>query len=76
MRIDYKFEIRAIRILNINTTSVTHFIVVPIYLISQSTFLLEKLIVAQQLNFEHFIEPECSLPCSQEPTTGPCPEPY
>jgi hypothetical protein len=24
---------------------------------------------------QHFIEPECSSPCSQEPSTGPYPEP-
>jgi hypothetical protein len=25
---------------------------------------------------QHFIEPEGSTPCSQEPSTGPCPKPY
>jgi hypothetical protein len=24
---------------------------------------------------QHFMEPEDSLPCSQEPSSGPCPEP-
>jgi hypothetical protein len=35
--------------------------------VSKST---EKLIVAQ-----HFMEPGCSLPCSQAPASGPRPEP-
>jgi hypothetical protein len=26
-------------------------------------------------NSQHFMEPECSLLCLQEPATGPCPEP-
>jgi hypothetical protein len=26
-------------------------------------------------NSQHFMEPEASLPCSQEPATGPCREP-
>jgi hypothetical protein len=24
---------------------------------------------------QHFMEPEYSSPCSQEPSTGPCPQP-
>jgi hypothetical protein len=38
--------------------------------------LLEKAPVAQLLrNFQHFMETEGSLPCSQEPATSPSPDP-
>jgi hypothetical protein len=38
--------------------------------------LLEKLPVMQLLkNFQTFMEPKSSLSCSQEPSTGPYPEP-
>jgi hypothetical protein len=38
--------------------------------------LLEKVTVAQiGRSFPSFMEPENSLPCSQEPDTGLCPEP-
>jgi hypothetical protein len=37
---------------------------------------LENLTVAQLVKeFPHFMETEGSVPCSQEPSTGPCPEP-
>jgi hypothetical protein len=39
--------------------------------------LLEKLIVTQHVKKypASFMEPEGSLPCSQKPATGPCPQP-
>jgi hypothetical protein len=41
-----------------------------------SRVLLDKMIFAQLAKkFPSFIEPEVSLPYSQEPATGPCPEP-
>jgi hypothetical protein len=36
---------------------------------------LEKLIVTQSRNSLPFMEPKCSLMCSQEPTTGSYAEP-
>jgi hypothetical protein len=41
------------------------------YLIPLNRSILEKLIVTQLV-----MEPIGSLFCLQEPTTGPCPEPY
>jgi hypothetical protein len=41
----------------------------------QSTVLLKKLKVAQLINLPRFMEPESSLPCSQEPATGHYPAP-
>jgi hypothetical protein len=43
---------------------------------SWSWALLEKLpMCSHSRNSQHFMEPEGSLPCSQEPSTGPYPEP-
>jgi hypothetical protein len=42
----------------------------------RGTFLLQKLIVTQLIKkFSAFLETEGSLPCSQQPATGPCPVP-
>jgi hypothetical protein len=39
--------------------------------------LLEKLIIAEMFKkFPAFLESEVSLPCSQQPATGPYPEPH
>jgi hypothetical protein len=46
--------------------------------ISEDVVLLgvEKLIIAQVAKkFASFMEPECSIPCPQDPATGPYPEP-
>jgi hypothetical protein len=45
----------------------------PHLLIPWSRVLLEKPTVTQLV--KPFMEPEGSLPCSQQPATGPCPEP-
>jgi len=36
---------------------------------------LDKPIINQQVKFPVFLEPKCSFLCSQNPITGPCPEP-
>jgi len=45
-------------------------------LASWNTVLLEKLIVTQLVKSSplYFMEPESSLPCSQEPSTGTYPD--
>jgi len=46
-----------------------------LYLTTPCSRVLEKLTVNQLLKKFNFLEPESSLPCSQEPAMGPYPEP-
>jgi hypothetical protein len=36
-------------------------------------FLTSRQLCSYSRTFQHFMEPEGSVPCSQEPSTGPCP---
>jgi hypothetical protein len=39
-------------------------------------FLRSRQLCSHSRTSQHFIEPEGSISCSQEPSTGPYPEPY
>jgi hypothetical protein len=51
---------------NINGESLTH---------GAEPFLRSRQLCSSSRTTQHFMEPEGSLPCSQEPSTDPYPEP-
>jgi hypothetical protein len=57
--------------ISVDVSFFTHIYFGEFYLIPLNRSVLEKLIVTQLV-----MEPMSSLFCPQEPTTGPCPEPY
>jgi hypothetical protein len=48
---------------------------VELYLHGAESFLRSCQLLSYSRTSQHFMEPEGSLPCSQEPSPGPYPEP-
>jgi hypothetical protein len=48
----------------------------PLCLHGAEPFLRSRQLCSHSGTFQHFMEPEGSIHCSQEPSAGPYPEPY